>query len=1068
MTPFQPFPEKFTYSELEQEILAYWNEHAIFQKSIDLRADAAPFTFYEGPPSVNGKPGIHHVMARTLKDMICRYKTVTGYQVMRKAGWDTHGLPIEVALEKELKFEQKSDIEKYGVAKFNQKAKDFVYHHIEHSEGWQKLTERMGYWINLQDAYITCTNDYIESVWWALKEFYNKGLIYKGFKIVPQCPHCETPLSSHELALGYADVQDMNVYVKFKCADEDANILVWTTTPWTLISNVALAVHPDVDYVKIRCAEHGVLYLAKERLSVISQEYEILAELKGSELLGKEYEPLFNYVTVDKKAFYVVAGDFVTTQDGSGVVHLAPAFGVDDYELMKKYDLPFVLPVTTSGRFTDEVTDFAGRLVKTLQFSTHKEDGVDPDIIRMLKDQGRIYRSSKDYMHSYPHCWRCDNPLIYYARDSWYIRTTAYAPRMIELNKEINWCPPEVGSGRFGNWLEDNKDWSLSRDRYWGTPLPIWVSEDGEDMFIVGSIDELLQGFRLVDGERVTPVREDLDLHKPWVDEILFEKNGQIYKRTPELIDVWFDSGAMPFAQYHYPFENKELFESRFPADFICEGIDQTRGWFYTLHAISSALFDKPAFKNLIVNELVLDKSGQKMSKSKGNVVDPFVVLEDYGADATRWYLTVGSPPWRQTMFNAKDIEGVQRNFFRALINTYQFFTLYANIDGYSGTEELIPVEDRPEIDQWIMTELNVLVRDVRNSMDAFDVTPAARAITEYTVDQLSNWYVRLNRRRFWKGELSSDKLAAYQTLHQCLLTVAQLMSPVAPFLSEHLYQKLTVNAPDGSKSESVHLALLPEVGLVNEALKERMRIAQRVVFLTRGLREQTRIKTRQPLSRILVATTSSDIVDHVKAMKDVIIEETNIKDIEFIANDSDMLRKKAKPNFKVIGPKFGKMVKAITARVNAFNLDEINHVELNGSIVLDFDGEDVTLLREDIEIQHQDIEGWTIGADSDLVVALDTIISAELLDEGTAREFVSKIQTLRKENGFAVTDRILIKYDSTDDAFNRAILRMESYICAETLAEKIERAAIPEGNGSSLEINDSTCNVYITTTIAG
>lgn len=1065
MATFQPFPEKFTYAELEQEILAYWDAENIFEKSITQREDAAIFTFYEGPPSVNGKPGIHHVMSRTLKDLVCRYKTITGHKVMRKAGWDTHGLPIEVALEKELKFEQKSDIEKYGVAKFNRRAKDFVYHHIEYPEGWQKLTQRMGYWINLEDAYITCTNDYIESVWWALAEFYRKGLIYKGFKIVPQCPHCETPLSSHELALGYDDVQDMNVYVKFKCEEEDANILVWTTTPWTLISNVALAVHPDVDYVRIRSAEHGVLYLAKERLGVISEEYEILAEMKGRDLLGKRYHRLFDYVPVEKQAFYVIAGDFVTTADGSGVVHIAPAFGVDDYEMMKQNDLPFILPVTTAGRFTDEVTDFAGRLVKTLQFITHREEGVDPEIIRMLKEQGRIYRSSKDYLHSYPHCWRCDNPLIYYARDSWYIRTTDYADRMIELNRSINWCPPEVGAGRFGNWLEDNKDWSLSRDRYWGTPLPIWIAEDGSDMFIVGSIDELLQGFRVVDGVRVAPKREELDLHKPWVDEILFEREGKLYRRTPELIDVWFDSGAMPFAQYHYPFENREVFERNFPSDFICEGIDQTRGWFYTLHAIATALFDRPAFKNLIVNELVLDKNGQKMSKSRGNVVDPFMVLEQYGADATRWYLAVSSPPWRQTMFNEKDIEGVQRNFFRALMNTYQFFALYANIDGFTGREEAIPLADRPEIDQWIITELHALLRDVRASMDAYDVTPAARAISEFTIDQLSNWYVRRNRRRFWKGQMSPDKLAAYQTLHQCLVTIAQLMSPFAPFLSEHLYRRLTSGL--SGAAESVHLALLPDAGPIDEDLKRRMHDAQRVVFLTRGLREQTRIKTRQPLARILVATTTPHLVAHVEAMRDVILEETNIKTVEFIANDNEMLRKKAKPNFKVIGPKYGKYVKGIAARVQAFSLEEINRVEADGAIPVTIDGEELTLSRDDIEIQHQDIEGWTIGADVDLVVALDTTLTDELIDEGTAREFVSKIQALRKESGFTVTDRILIICESSDDVFMRAILRMESYICAETLAEKIVRDAIPVGSGTQLEVNDSRCVVSITNTRA-
>jgi isoleucyl-tRNA synthetase len=1068
MATFESFPERFSYSALEQDVLTFWREQEIFQKSIDERADAPSFTFYEGPPSVNGKPGIHHVMARTLKDMVCRYKTITGHRVQRKAGWDTHGLPIEVALERELKFEQKSDIEKFGVAEFNARAKEFVYHHIEYPEGWQKLTERMGYWINLKDAYITCTNNYIESVWWALQQFYKKGLIYKGFKIVPQCPHCETPLSSHELALGYSDVQDMNVYVKFRLKNEDASILVWTTTPWTLISNVALAVNADVTYVKVRSEEHGVLYLAKERLSVITEEYELLDEMQGKALLGTEYVRLFDYVPVEKKAFYIIAGDFVTTEDGSGVVHIAPAFGVDDYEMMKANDLPFVLPVGTNGRFTEEVTDFAGRLVKTLQFATHKEDGVDPEIVRLLKQRGQIYRASKDYMHSYPHCWRCDNPLIYYARDSWFIRTTDFAERMTALNREINWVPPEVGSGRFGNWLEDNKDWSLSRDRYWGTPLPIWVAEDGSDQFIVGSIEELLTGFRIVDGERVQPSREDVDLHKPWVDDILFEKNGTIYRRTPELIDVWFDSGAMPFAQFHYPFENKELFEGAFPADFICEGIDQTRGWFYTLHAISTALFDKPAYKNLIVNELVLDKNGQKMSKSKGNVVDPFYVLEEYGADATRWYLTVGSPPWRQTMFNEKDIEGVQKNFFRALINTYQFFVLYANIDGFTACEAEVPLERTAEIDQWIIAELNTLVRDVRNSMDAYDVTPAARAITEFTVDQLSNWYVRRNRRRFWKGAMSEDKLAAYQTLYRCLLTIAQLMSPFAPFMAENLYQRLTRVSESSSHAESVHLALLPEAGPIDAALVQKMHDAQRVVYLTRSLREQGRLKTRQPLASILIATTSETARENVAAMRDVILEETNIKNIEFIANDSELLKKKAKPNFKAIGPRYGKLVKTIAARISQFNIDEINAFERDHSIVFELEGETVTLTGEDVEILHEDIEGWTIGADADIVVALDTTLTDELLDEGIARELVSKIQTLRKETGLDVTDRITLSFDTNESVLERAINRMESYICAETLAVHIVKAPLPVDSGTELSVNELSCRISIASSPEG
>jgi len=1066
MATFEPFPERFRYSDLEKEILAFWEERGIFQKSIDERADAPQYTFYEGPPSVNGRPGIHHVVSRALKDMICRYKTVTGYRVQRKAGWDTHGLPIEVALERELKFEQKSDIEKFGVAKFNTKAKEFVYHHIEYPEGWQKLTERMGYWINLEDAYITCTNDYIESVWWALKRFHEKGLIYKGFKIVPQCPHCETPLSSHELALGYEDVQDMNVYVKFRCRNEDAHILVWTTTPWTLISNVALAVNPDVEYVKIRSEEHGVLYLAKERLSVISEEYEILEEMRGEQLLGMEYERLFDYVPVEEKGFYLIAGDFVTTEDGSGIVHIAPAFGVDDYEMMKKYDLPFILPVTTSGRFTDEISDFKGRLVKTIQFATHREEGVDPDIIRLLKQNGQIYSANKDYLHSYPHCWRCDNPLIYYARDSWYIRTTDYAERMIELNREIDWYPPEVGTGRFGNWLEDNKDWSLSRDRYWGTPLPIWVAEDGSDMIFVGSVDDLLEGFRIVDGERVSPTRDDIDLHKPWVDDILFERDGKIYRRTPELIDVWFDSGAMPFAQYHYPFENRELFESSFPADFICEGIDQTRGWFYTLHAIAAALFDKPAYKNLIVNELVLDKKGQKMSKSRGNVVDPFYVLEEYGADATRWYLTVNSPPWRQTMFNEKDIEGVQKNFFRALINTYQFFVLYAEIDGFTANEDEVPIEERPEIDQWILTELNALIRDVRGSMDRYDVTPAARAISEFTIDQLSNWYVRRNRRRFWKGEMSQDKLAAFQTLHRCLVVIAQLMSPIAPFMAENLYRRLTASLEDPAISESVHLALLPDPGHIDDALMRKMHDAQRVVYLTRGLREQTRLKTRQPLARILIATGDDAVAANIRAMRDVILEETNIHEIEFIPGDSDLLRKSAKPNFKSIGPKYGKLVKPIAARVSQLTADEINNVERAGQLELDIDGEQVTLGLEDIEIRHEDIEGWTIGSDDDVVVALDTSLTEELIDEGIAREFISRIQGMRKDADFEVTDRIQITIFTEEERLKQAIDRRESYICAETLAKNIVLAQEALEEGTDLSVNDLTCSVSISSAL--
>ena len=910
-------------------------------------------------------------------------------------------------------------------------------------------------------------------------------MIYKGFKIVPQCPHCETPLSSHELAQGYDDVKDPSVFVKFKCvpdpssAEEDASFLVWTTTPWTLISNVALAIHPEIDYVKVRSEKHGVLYLAKARLSVLSEEIEILGEMKGSALLNRRYYPLFTYVAVDKDAWYVVPGSFVSIEDGTGIVHIAPAFGADDYEISKEFDLPFVQPVTKGGRFTDEVTDFAGRLVKSIQFETHEEKGADPDILRMLKEKGLIYRATNDYIHSYPHCWRCDNPLIYYARDSWYIRTTEYAGRMIELNKEINWCPPEVGSGRFGNWLEENKDWSLSRDRYWGTPLPIWVNEEGE-MICIGSIEELKKGFLEREGSKI-PVQdlpdEQIDLHKPFVDSIFFERDGKIYRRTPELIDVWFDSGAMPFAQYHYPFENQEWFEENFPADFICEGIDQTRGWFYTLHSIASAIFDKPAFKNLIVNELILDKEGQKMSKSKGNVADPFRIIEKYGADATRWYLVVNSPPWRPTMFNEEDIEGVQKNFFRALINTYQFFSLYANIDGFTGNESGIPLDKRPEIDRWILSELSSLIKLYREEMNAYDLTPAVRAISDFTVDQLSNWYVRRNRRRFWKGEMSEDKLAAYQTLLHCLNTIAVLMAPIAPFLSEYIYQNLkSQNDARGSMDdtadmlhpssrdsyESVHLAYISEIGFIDEALEMRMHHAQRVVSLARNLREKTRIKTRQPLARVLVATHDEQTKIDIREMEEIVLEELNVKKLEFIESDSDIISKKAKPNFKVIGPKFGKNVSQLAKRIKEFTQEEINILEQSGEYIIKFDNTDFIVTLADVEVLHDDIEGWTIGTDQDLIVALDTHLTEELVAEGFAREFVSKIQNVRKQKGFDVTDRIGIQYHTESTRLQEAILRTESYIRHETLAVDIRRIRVESESGVELDINGEKCNIEI------
>jgi isoleucyl-tRNA synthetase len=1061
---FKQFDEKINYPKIEDEIYRFWQEHGIFEKSVSSRPKSKSFTFYEGPPTVNGRPGIHHVMARTLKDLVCRYKTMKGFQVHRKAGWDTHGLPIEIALEKELGFTQKSDIEKYGVAAFNKKAKDLVYHHIEMKEGWRTLTERMGYWINLDDPYITCTNEYIESVWWALSEYYKKGLIYKGFKIVPQCPHCETPLSSHELALGYKDVHDPNVYVKFKLKDEDASILVWTTTPWTLISNVALAVGPEIEYVKIKTEKHGVMYLAKARLSVIKEEYELLEEMKGTDLLNKNYEPLYSYVPVEKRAWYIIPGDFVSTEDGSGIVHIAPAFGADDYEVSKKFNLPFVQPVTKGGRFTDQVTDFAGRLVKTIHFENKEEKGVDPDIIRNLKERGLIYRASNDYMHSYPHCWRCDNPLIYYARDSWYIRTTDVAKRMMELNKTINWCPPEVGSGRFGNWLEENKDWSLSRDRYWGTPLPIWLSEDGE-MLIVGSIEELKQGFVERNGERITVKNlpaDEIDLHKPFVDEVKFEQNGKIFTRTPELIDVWFDSGAMPFAQYHYPFENRELFKENYPADFICEGIDQTRGWFYTLHAIGTMLFDSVSYKNLIVNELILDKEGLKMSKSRGNTVDPFLLFDKYGADATRWYLVTTSPPWKPTLFDEDGIAEVQRKFFGTLINTYNFFALYANIDKFNFSEEHVPYEERPEIDRWIISKLNSIIKEYDELMTAYDVTKAARLVSNFTIDQLSNWYVRRSRRRFWKADMNRNKVSAYQTLYECLITVAKLTSPFAPFITEELYQNL--NKITGiEKFESVHLTEYPRETYSDPELEVKMDIAQRVVSLTRAIRAKNNLKVRQPLLKMMVAVESSRRIA-LQKMQEVILEEVNIKELVVLEDDSSIVNKSAKPNFKVVGPKYGKLVKSLTNAIKALDKNAISIIEKTGQLELTLDNQNVKISIEDVEIVSHEIEGWIVESQEGVTVAVDTELNEDLIAEGYAREFVNRVQNMRKDIGFDIVDRIKVSFE-TDIILSGYIIKFSDYISNEVLADSMVSNGNAVGTKQNWKIGDYDCIIIISKT---
>jgi isoleucyl-tRNA synthetase len=1052
---FKQYDDKVSYPKVEEKILEFWEENKIFEKSISSRDGKDTFTFYEGPPTANGKPGIHHVMARTLKDLVCRYKTMQGYQVNRKAGWDTHGLPVEIEVEKQLGINSKSEIPEFGVEKYNEACRTSVF---TYKDLWEKMTARMGYWINLDEAYITCDNNYIESVWWALATLHNKGLIFKDYKIVPQCPKSETVLSSHELALGYKDTKDPSVYVMMKIddnsklvGDEETYFLVWTTTPWTLISNVALAVGADIDYVKVK-TDGKNLILAKERLEVLKNEYEIIAEYKGSELAGTDYNQLLNYVSVDKKGFYVVEADFVSTADGSGIVHIAPAFGADDYELSKKYDLPFLQPVTRGGKFTEEITDFSGVFVKD----------ADKDIIFKLKEAGTLYRK-ETITHSYPFSWRFDNvPVIYYARESWFIKTTSVSNRMVELNKTINWQPPEVGSGRFGNWLEDNKDWALSRDRFWATPLPIWVTEDGSEQIAVGSIEDLKKGFMDIDGVKTSVADlpdDEIDLHKPFVDKIYFEKDGKKFNRTPELIDVWFDSGSMPFAQYHYPFENKELFEKNYPADFICEGIDQTRGWFYTMHAIGTMLFDNITYKNLIVNELILDKKGLKMSKTKGNTVNPFELFDKYGADATRWYLVTTSPPWKPTLFDEDGIIEVQRKFFGTLVNTYSFFTLYANIDKVNMNEEKIAYEKRPEVDRWIISKLGSLVNDYEELMDAYDVTKAARIIQDFTIDELSNWYVRRSRRRFWKADVNENKLSAYQTLYECLMTISKLTAPFAPYIAEEIFQNLN-SIGKTEKCESVHLSEYPKASFIDKELEKKMEIAQKVVYLTRSMRAKSNLKVRQPLSRIMIAI-DKDSRESVEYMKSVILEEINIKELVVLEDDSSIVNKSAKANFKNIGPKFGKLVKTIAAEITKFTKEEIAKLEKENKITINVNSDSVELTNEDVEIINSEIEGWVVETEDSITVALDSELTEDLIAEGFAREFVNRIQNMRKDAGFEVMDRIKIVFN-TDEKLSAYINQFSDYIMTETLADFIDNGDAEVGYNQSWELGEFECTISV------
>ena len=1007
---------------LEERIRAYWREHSLAQKSIDLRKGSPQFVFYEGPPTANGKPGIHHMLSRTLKDLVCRYKTMNGFQVKRKAGWDTHGLPVEIEVERQLGLEDKKAIEDYGVEKFCQACKESVWSYLDL---WQEMTELMGYWIDLDDPYITMHNSYIESVWHILDDFFRRGLIYKAHKIVPYCPSCGTPLSSHEVALGYRDVEDPSIFVKFKALDEDGTwYLAWTTTPWTLISNVALVVHPDETYVKVRHLEENYI-LAKARLETLEGEYEILSEFPGRELERRRYQPLFSFIKPEKPAWYVGLADYVSMDDGTGIVHTAPAFGADDYALGLKYDLPFIQPVDAEGKFNHLIEPWAGIFVKT----------ADKDIIRSLKESGNLYRREQ-VKHSYPHCWRCENLLIYYARESWYIRTTQFKEQLLEQNRQIDWYPGFVGEKRFGEWLANNVDWALSRDRFWGTPLNIWICEDCGEKSSVGSIGELVKRGKLKDGSSVP---EDIELHRPYIDDVKLTcpKCGGGMNRTQEVIDCWFDSGSMPFAQWHYPFENKDTFDSElFPADFISEGIDQTRGWFYSMLAIGTLYKGRSSYKSCLVNDLILDAKGQKMSKSKGNSVDPIELMQTFGADAIRWYLVEISPPWVPTRFDVEGVKEIIGKFIGTFKNTYSFFATYANIDSFDASAHPWNWERSAEIDRWIVSRLQTLIGQVRDWMEDYELTKVVRAIQDFVIDELSNWYVRRSRRRFWALELTEDKINAYRTLYQVLVSVAEMIAPFAPFLAEELYLSL-------GAGESVHLAAYPqsETEYIDPALEKEMRVIIDIVQLGRAARNACQIKVRQPLQKMYVPAKYRTTLER---MFDLIQEEVNIHEIVYVSEDEDFVRYELKPQFKVMGPKYGNRMKAIASELARVKGQEVLKA-FNDTGSYKLAALDIDLVPEDVAVHIQPREGFVFESMKDMFVALDTALTPELIREGYARELVNKIQFSRKEQGFEIMDRIMVEWIG-DDEIRAALDTHGEFIQSETLCDELSEAASTEG----------------------
>jgi len=1018
----------FSHPRLEEEIISFWKEKNIFRKVQQAREGKPEFIFYEGPPTANGHPGTHHILARTLKDFACRYKTMRGYHVERKAGWDTHGLPVEIEVEKKLGLEKKSDIEAFGIARFNQECRKSVF---TYKKEWDQITERIGYWLDLENPYITCENYYIESVWHILAKFHREGLLYQGYKILPFCPRCETGLSSHEVAQGYQDVSDPSIFIKVKVkGHENLFFLVWTTTPWTLISNVALCVQPEAEYVRVKYEGQELILAEALANKILKDQFEILEKYKGRDLERWEYEPLFDYYAADlKDVYYVTLGEFVTLEDGTGIVHMAPAFGADDYGIGMKYGLPVLQAVKPNGVFEEQAGEFAGMFIKD----------ADPLIINNLKQRGLLFRKEQ-YEHSYPFCWRCDSPLIYYARKSWYIRTTQFKDQLLAVNRSINWHPPEIGSGRFGEWLENNVDWALSRERYWGTPLPIWIGEKTGKAIAIGSIAELREK-----GENVP---ENLDLHRPFMDEIRIwnEVDQEWMYRTPEVIDTWFDSGAMPFAQYHYPFEHTADWERRFPADFISEGVDQTRGWFYSLVAISTLFAGVTPFKNIIVCGFVLDKEGKKMSKHVGNVVDPWEVINEYGSDALRWYLLTVNQPWLPIRFDHEAVAEGQRRMLGTLRNTYTFFALYANIDKFQERAEqaglslgafLEALAGEPsEIDRWIISRLNTLIKTAGQLIDDYDWTSACRRIAEFTVDELSNWYVRRCRRRFWESGDHPDKLRAFATLHKCLLEIAKLIAPIMPFFAEKLYLELA-----RCGTESVHLESFPEYDqdLILPDLENKMAAAISIVSLARSARTRSRLKVRQPLGEMTVVLPGNVKPQELADLTGVIAEEINIKQISYAQDDSEIITLRAKPNFKLLGPKLGKKIKTAKELIERLDNATLRRYQATGQLTLTIEGEHFTLNGDELEIEQVEKEHCAVESADGFLVAISTELTENLIMEGFARELVNKIQNMRKTADFKVTDRIKVSIKSTAE-IAQALNLFAEYIKSETLAEKISQ----------------------------